>query len=248
MSYMNSDAGIALIISLIMMLIVAIICIALYIAIAIPIYQMAKNRGIDKAWLTFVPLGTNYILGKLADKDLNLFNIVRIGKDTVPITSVLLPVISIPLAFLSIIPILGWLISLAVIVVTYAYMICLYKAIYEDYYENTTAWILAVLSLFIGFLFVVVFWMIRNKPRTYHVERPYSKGITFTFGNNQPYTYNGPINFGGPVHNQNMNGYGHDNNMNNYGQRPVNNGQTVNITKQRPVNINNQPFDDNGYN
>ena len=44
------------------------IALAIYVFIAISLYSMASRRGIRHAWLAWVPIGNNWILGSLSDQ------------------------------------------------------------------------------------------------------------------------------------------------------------------------------------
>ncbi len=50
---------------------------ALFIVTRIPFYKMAKNAGVDKAWLLWIPLADMYVLVNLSKREYNIFNWIR---------------------------------------------------------------------------------------------------------------------------------------------------------------------------
>lgn len=49
----------------------------LFIVTRIPYYKMAKNAGMDKAWLVWIPLADMYILMNLSQREFNIFNWIK---------------------------------------------------------------------------------------------------------------------------------------------------------------------------
>lgn len=48
--------------------VVLLLCLVFWIIEAISLYTIAKRRGIQRAWLAWIPIGTEWILGSLADQ------------------------------------------------------------------------------------------------------------------------------------------------------------------------------------
>ncbi len=51
-----------------------IFAIAIGIVLCIPYYKMAKNQGMNYAWLAFIPIGNTWILSQLSQREYNIFN------------------------------------------------------------------------------------------------------------------------------------------------------------------------------
>lgn len=52
---------------LVVCLIVLGVCVAIYVLGALGAYRLAKRRGMQNAWLSWLPIGQEYILGKMSD-------------------------------------------------------------------------------------------------------------------------------------------------------------------------------------
>lgn len=249
MSYSSSGDGImALVIVLISFIVFFVVFGIIWFASYYPIYKLAKNRGVKNPWLAFVPMGSNYILGKIANRDMKVMNIYRVGRDTLPLFMVLLPlIVSVASSILMVIPILGWIASLGVCVLTWITMVTFYRLVLEEYYDNNTSLILGIFSLLTGgVVFIVTMYIVKNKQPIYTpVVEPgngpgYGSGFALLLGkgnkNNQFNTYGQSMNQG---YGQPNNGYEQQmNNINNgYGQ-PMNQGyrQPMNNGYGQPMN------------
>lgn len=132
-----------------------------YVMQSLSLYTMAKNRGIDYAWLAWVPIGNSWILGALAD-DIN----ARQGKKTC-YGLVLLIVTAASMAgsfSMFLMPFLGLLsvpVSLAVMV---AYYIALYE-VYRDYAPKNAVLYL-VLSILFSLAWLLLFLLRGRRPVT----------------------------------------------------------------------------------
>ena len=261
MSYYSSSSGdgiMALVIVLISFIVFFVVFGVAWFAGYYPIYKLAKNRGIKNPWLAFIPLGSNYILGKIANRDMQVLNIYRVGRDTLPVFMTVLPlIVSVLAGVLMIIPVLGWIAYLAICVVVWITMAIFYKLILEEYYDNNTAKTLGIVSVLTGgIVFIVVAYMIKNNPPVYsHTDedgnRPgYGSGFELLLGkgnkNNQFNTYGQSMNQG---YGQPNNGYEQQmNNINNGYEQPMNQGyrQPMNNGYGQPMN-NGNPMN-NGQN
>lgn len=249
MSYSSSGDGImALVIVLISFIVFFVVFGIIWFASYYPIYKLAKNRGVKNPWLAFVPMGSNYILGKIVNRDMKVMNIYRVGRDTLPLFMVLLPlIVSVASSILMVIPILGWIASLGVCVLTWITMVTFYRLVLEEYYDNNTSLILGIFSLLTGgVVFIVTMYIVKNKQPIYTpVVEPgngpgYGSGFALLLGkgnkNNQFNTYGQSMNQG---YGQPNNGYEQQmNNINNgYGQ-PMNQGyrQPMNNGYGQPMN------------
>lgn len=268
MSYYSSSSGdgiMALVIVLISFIVFFVVFGAVWFASYYPIYKLAKNRGIKNPWLAFIPLGSNYILGKIANRDMQVLNIYRVGRDTLPVFMTVLPlIVSVASSILMIIPILGWIASLGVCVLTWITMVTFYRLVLEEYYDNSTSLTLGIFSLLTGgVVFIVTMYIVKNKQPIYApVVEPgngpgYGSGFALLLGKGaQSSQFNG---YGQQMNNMN-NGYGQYQQQMNQGYRqqmnpgyeqPMNQGHPqqrdhhtypyqgnpqVNITKRRPVN------------
>lgn len=118
-----------------------------YIAFAMGLMTLAKRRGIENAFLAFIPVANLYIMGLLI-KELKIFSF------DVPSPELVLPGASLAAMFLGGIPLIGWLLSLA-------YLVLIFGAIYTlfNIYVPQSATLYTILSPFVGPFLV---FMIRN--------------------------------------------------------------------------------------
>lgn len=252
--YYSSSSGdgiMALVIVLISFIVFFVVFGAVWFASYYPIYKLAKNRGIKNPWLAFIPLGSNYILGKIANRDMKVMNIYRVGRDTLPVFMTVLPlIISVLAGFLMIIPVLGWIAYLVICVVVWITMAIFYKLILEEYYDSNTARTLSIVSVLTGgVVFIVTMYIVKNKQPIYTpVVEPgngpgYGSGFALLLGKGaQSSQFN---NYG-----QSMNqGYGQPNNGYEQQMNNINNGygQSMNQGYRQPINNGyGQPMN-NGY-
>lgn len=85
------------------------ILIAFYVLGSFGLMRLAQNKGIENAWLAWIPIGNLYILGKIVEN-------VKIGTWEIPKLEVVLPLVAVGMIVISWIPVLGTLVSLAVVV------------------------------------------------------------------------------------------------------------------------------------
>lgn len=132
-----------------------ILVIVLYILASLGLYKLAQNAGIENPWLAWVPIGNLYILAKLVKS-------VKLGSFEVPRLEIVLPVGSIAVAVLGSIPVLGWLVYIAylvLLVLVFYKLFCIYRP------EQATLWIiLSIVLSFIGMPAIFLFIMRNDRP------------------------------------------------------------------------------------
>jgi len=120
----------------------------LYCLKSIGLYTLAKNRGIENPWLAWIPIADLYIMGMLVgEMDLFGIHIDNLG--------LWLPVVVVGGSVLSWIPVLGTLISIAMLI----FMVVFIYKLFEMYSENAV--LFTILSVLLG-LFAVFVFVIRN--------------------------------------------------------------------------------------
>jgi hypothetical protein len=129
---------------------IILIGIGLYVLQAYGLYTMAKRRGVENAWLAFIPVANLYIIGLLVGE-------VQVGSLNLD-SKLFLPIGAVVSGVLSLIPLIGFLVAIAFQVFYYMVLYKLYKA-----YNQENAVLYTVLSiLFGGIAMPVIFFMIRN--------------------------------------------------------------------------------------
>ncbi len=128
---------------------ILILAIVAYVFSSIGLMTLAKNKGIENAWLAWIPVGNLYILGKIVET-------VNIGTWEIPKMELWLPLGVFGLAVFSNIDHVGWIFSIASVV----FMgFTLYKLFTK--YRPSQAVLYTVLSIVLGLFWVFVF-VIRN--------------------------------------------------------------------------------------
>jgi hypothetical protein len=110
--------------------------IALYIFFAFSLYKLAQKRGVDLAWLAWIPIAQFYVIGKMVKT-------VKISTFEVPSLEIVLPVAMLAASLLGGILVIGWLINLAYLVLLVLTAYNLYKQ-----YVPESAILYTVLSIF----------------------------------------------------------------------------------------------------
>jgi hypothetical protein len=155
-NYMRSDtmtgmflAGFGIFI-FVFILVFILFAIGFYVLKAIGIYRLAQRRGIDHAWVAWIPFAQNYVYAEIIGQELT------VGKYTIPqfpwIYIVMLYGSSIVAGILSIVPFIGWVLAALlgpVIYVAYVYVMYRFFKIFEG--DN------AVVNTVICTIFPVVF-------------------------------------------------------------------------------------------
>lgn len=132
-----------------------IIAVVMYILLSLGLYNLAKNAGIENPWLAWIPIGNLYILGKLVRN-------VQLGSLEIPSLEIILPIASVAVPLLAGIPVIGWILDIAYVVLL---IIVLYR-LYNMYRpQQATLWIiLSILFCFIGMPAILIFVMRNDKP------------------------------------------------------------------------------------
>lgn len=126
--------------------------IAAYILTALGLYSIAKNRGMENAWLAWIPIAQLYVIGDIV-KELDFG-----GSFKIPRMDLVLPLGALAVAVLSWIPVLGWLIRIAFAVIAVYSLYILFKK-----YAPNQAVLFTVLSA-IGLFWIFIFVIRNNTP------------------------------------------------------------------------------------
>lgn len=137
------------------------ISIALYVLMAVGLYNLAKTENTGNEWFAFVPILQLYIIGKILKE-------VKISTYTVPSLELVLPLAPVALyvaaAILRIVPILG---SLVVFILNIAFIVFYAIVIYNFYkrYKGEQATVMTILSVILPFMLPIFIFSLRNaKP------------------------------------------------------------------------------------
>lgn len=124
-----------------------IIGIVLYVIFSYSLYKMAVKQGLENPWIAFIPIGQNYILGKLI-RTLKAFDY------EIPRVEIVLPVASLVVLALNRVAILGSIFSLANFILILFALNKLYK-IYKP--ENATLYtVLSIFGITVPFIFLSI--------------------------------------------------------------------------------------------
>lgn len=128
------------------------IAIALYVVIAMSLSKLASNAGIENPWLAWVPFANLYILGKLIPE-------LKILDYIIPSHEIVLPAAALATFLFGKIPIIGFLIALANLVIIIFAMYTLFKK-----YVGDKALIYTIIGfLTCGIMLAAFIYMIRDK-------------------------------------------------------------------------------------
>lgn len=158
---------------------------ALFIATRIPYYKMAKNAGMDKAWLVWIPLAEMYILINLSKREFNIFNWIKTYNRTkvfwyflisCPVMIVIEMILIIIASLLSIIPPISIIIILfeyaLVALYTLAITIIGWRTNYDilmTYGMEQHAMWASIVNCFFPLLMTVFAYIIMNKEPDYSI-------------------------------------------------------------------------------
>jgi len=138
------------------------IIVVLYVLKSIGLATMAEKRGIENAWLAWIPIADLYIMGLLVGElDIFGYHLANLGLWT--------PVIIVGGSMLGNIHGIGWLFSLA----SFIFAVLLIYRLFEMY--TTQATLYTVLSILLC-LFPVFIYVIRNNQLRYVAESGTSAG------------------------------------------------------------------------
>lgn len=138
-----------------------------YIFMALALYTMAKNKGIDHAWLAWIPIVNNYLFGELID------DVVPIASLKIPYAKWVLLISPIVVCLLSTIntqngfvSFIIWLVAVIYAVYTFAAQFRLFKL-----YKPESAVLFLVLSIIFSWVVILIpifmFIMRNNTPVEY---------------------------------------------------------------------------------
>jgi len=132
-----------------------ILALASYFLAAIGLYSMAQKRGIENAWIAWIPVVQLYIIGRL-------IGTLHIGSYEVPQPELVLPGIAVAGSVLSNIPLIGGLIGIASLVVNLFALHKLYTI-----YRPDQATLYLVVSILLPFMGPVFLFIMRNDEPVY---------------------------------------------------------------------------------
>lgn len=137
---MFAGLGIILVIGLI-------VGIAFYVLMALGLYRMAENKGIDNPWLAWVPIGNLWVLGAIVET-------IDLGDRKFDNAGIILVVG----AFVGMIPLIGTLLALAYLVVTYF----VYFKLFKMYAPGKEVMYLVLSIIFSGIALPIIIFMIKD--------------------------------------------------------------------------------------
>lgn len=149
-----SDISALLAIFLGIFLILALLCICNYVLTGVAYYKMAKKLDLENKWLAWIPVGQKFLLGKIAGDRATIF-----GKELRDVSIVLLAITLAAIA-LSIVPIIGVLLSIASIVM---YYITLYKVLRIFKEESAVLYLVLSIVFAITILFQPILLLVLSR-------------------------------------------------------------------------------------
>lgn len=150
---MYDETGLAAFMAMSMgfLLVFFVIVIAFYVLKSIGLMTLATNKGIENAWLAWIPIADLYIMGSIVEEmDLFGYRLTNLG--------MWVPVASIGGMVLGMIPFLGFLVSLALMV----FMIMFIYNFFKIYTESAVLY--TVLSCLLGLFSIFIFIIRNNQP------------------------------------------------------------------------------------
>ncbi len=139
------------------LIVLVIYAIIAYIFTALGYYTMAKNKGIDHAWMAWIPIVNNYLMGEIID------DVVAIGDNKIPYAKWVLLFAPFVVAVIAAIPYIGLIISVLYSVYVYFSLYRLYKLYNED-----KAVLFLVLSIIFAIAIPFFVFALRNRtPQEY---------------------------------------------------------------------------------
>lgn len=128
-----------------------IIGIVFYIFFSIGLYKLAKNNGDDIAWMAFIPVAQYYTMGNLVKGNFTIFG-KRIEK-----IEVILPIAMFIGGTLSAIPVIGFLVAIALLILYISVVYHVFKK-----YKGQQATMFTILSIVFAFLYPFFIFAMRN--------------------------------------------------------------------------------------
>lgn len=137
----------------VVILVIFIISLILWLIGSYGLFKIGTNAGVSYSWLAFIPIANLYVLGAVTKE-------VTVGKYKIENLSTILPISAIAAFILSLIPLLGGLISLAFVIFIYIVHYYFYKKLDEP---NAILWLILTV---LGFPYPFVLFILRNKKAT----------------------------------------------------------------------------------
>jgi hypothetical protein len=125
--------------------------IALYILGTFGLYSMGKRRGIELSWLAFIPVAQLYVVGAILKK-------LKIWGLEIPRPELTLPVAWLVVIILNKIAVIGFLASIANLILVIGAFYYLYKM----YKGKDTAILYTILSFILWFMLPIFLFTLRN--------------------------------------------------------------------------------------
>ena len=113
----------------------------IYVILSLALMKIAQKKGIENAWLAWIPIGNSYIIGKIAGPFHFITDIAK--------PELVLPIMSL----CGFIPVVGWLIVLAGSILTYA----AYYTIFKEY-RGEKATTMIILTIIFGFIALPIYF------------------------------------------------------------------------------------------
>lgn len=123
----------------------------LYVLMSFGLYRLASNAGIDYAWLSWIPIGNLYILGRLLDS-------VQFGSFEIPSLYIVLPVAFIVDLVFGNLAVIGPALSVLMYILL---IICEYNLYCR--YRKDSAVLYTILGAILPFLVPIFIFIIRNE-------------------------------------------------------------------------------------
>ncbi len=131
-----------------------IVSIILYVLSSIGFYKLATNQKINNPWIAWIPIANLYVLGSIIKN-------LKIDSYEIPRLELVLPIGCLLSILLEVIPLIGWIISIAYFVL---FLISLFK-LYKIYRPNQAiVWI--IISIILPFMMPIFIFIIRNDTPT----------------------------------------------------------------------------------
>lgn len=167
-------AGIGLGAMILIYAVILLFSLIVYFVMAFPYYKMAKRQGLPHAWVAFIPMANLYIAAVLPQFEFNLFNKFIWPKRSKAfwvylISFVIYCVLATPMIFVAMIPILGWLLFMAYILI---FMVFWYIIMWKINYDLLIAYGMeqhamwaSIVNIFCPLVMVVFSFIIMNKDQ-----------------------------------------------------------------------------------
>lgn len=131
-----------------------ILSIILYVLSSIGLYKLAINQNIINPWIAWVPIANLYILGSIVKN-------LKIDSYEIPKLELVLPIGCLLSILLKVIPLIGWIVSIAYFVLFLISLFKLYKI-----YRPSQAIVWIIISIILPFMGPIFIFIIRNDTPT----------------------------------------------------------------------------------